>query len=280
MPKTQSAIWDVHHHWVNEGGYIDRLLRTMDRLGIERTGLIAMGDLTPDLFVTHGPRTGCCDNEQLAGVVREHPDRFWGWGYMRLGRHDPADVDRLADMGMKGLKFHVPLRPYGEPEYFPVYERAQCHGLVCLFHTGIFSPPVPMPGLGIRSENCRPIHLEPISHEFPELNMIIAHLGICWNDEAAALCRMSANIYADLSGRVDGWRSARPLDFWRQVLYWPTAHRKILFGSDVHADEVGRAIDDHRRIFEGMNWSDEQISDVMGANAKRLMGGRRVTRRG
>ena len=37
------TTWDVHHHWVNEPGYIDRLLREMDRLGIERTVLIAMG---------------------------------------------------------------------------------------------------------------------------------------------------------------------------------------------------------------------------------------------
>ena len=263
-------VWDVHHHWVNEADYIDRLLRTMDRLGIVRTGLIAMGDFIPDLFVRHGPRVGCVDNQDLAKLVREYGDRFWGWGYIRLGEHEPEDVDRLADMGMAGLKFHVPLAPYGNPEYFPVYEKAMQHGLPCLFHTGLFYPPTPMPGRSIRSENYRPIHLEPIAHEFPDLKMIAAHLGVCWNDEAATLCRMCPNIYADLSGRVDGWRSSKPIEWFKQTLYWPTAHEKVLFGSDLHADEVEGTLKDHDRIFTLMGWNAQQIACVMGDNARKL----------
>ena len=117
---SMSGIWDVHHHWVNETSYIDRLLREMDRLGIERAGLIALGDLIPDLFILHGPRVGSVDNGQLAKLVQQQPDRFWGWGFIRLGQHETADVDRLADMGLAGLKFHAPLQPYDTPEYFAV----------------------------------------------------------------------------------------------------------------------------------------------------------------
>lgn len=145
---SQRLVWDVHHHWVNETGYIDRLLGEMDRLGIEKTGLIAMGDIFPDLFLRHPPRMGCVDNADVAQVVREHPDRFWGWGYLRLGDCVPEDVDRMADMGMAGLKLTIPRKPYGEPEYFPIYERAEALGLPCLCHTGILYPPHPMPGKG------------------------------------------------------------------------------------------------------------------------------------
>ena len=127
-----------------------------------------------------------------------------------------------------------------------------------------------MPGRGIRSENCRPIHLEPIAHEFPDLNIVCAHLGVCWNDEAATLCRMFPNFYADLSGRVDGWRSSRPIDWFKQILYWPTAHRKVLFGSDVHSDEIEQTLEDHRRIFAGIGWNPLQMADVFHHNAKRL----------
>jgi hypothetical protein len=270
MTSPELPVWDVHHHWVNEEGYIDRLLREMDRLGVERLGLIAMGDLVPDLFVLHGPVTGSVDNEDLADLVRRHPDRFWGWGFIRLGHCQPDIVDRLRDLGMAGLKFHVPDRPYSEGEYFPIYEKASAYGMPCLFHTGIFYPPSPMPGQGIRSENYRPIHLEPIAHEFPDLRMICAHLGVCWNDEAAAICRMCPHIYADLSGRVDGWRSSKPVDWWRQTLYWPDAHRKILFGSDVHSDEIGASLEDHRRILADLGWTSDQVRNVLSANARQL----------
>lgn len=50
-----------------------------------------------------------------------------------------------------------------------------------------------MAGEGIRSENYRPIHLEAIACEVPDLRMICAHLGVCWNKEAATLCRMCPN---------------------------------------------------------------------------------------
>jgi len=265
-----SSVWDVHHHWVNESAYIDRLLRVMDELGVERTGLIALGDLLPDLFVLHGTCEPCADNVALGQLIRQHPDRFWGWGFIRLGEHELTDVDRMADLGMAGLKFHVPLKPYDDPEFLPVFERAQSLGLPCLFHTGIFTPPRPMPGHKFRSENCRPIFLEAIAQEFPELKMISAHLGVCWNEEAATICRIFENVYADISGSVGGWRSGRSIDWFRQTLYWPTAHKKILFGSDVHADELETALSDHRRIFSEMGWTSSQIQDVLCNNAQSL----------
>ena len=270
LTKSSSPIWDVHHHWVNEAGYINRLLAEMDRQSVERTGLIAMGDLIPDLFLQDKPRAGNAGNSELANIVQQHPDRFWGWGFIRLGKHQPDDVERLAGMGMAGLKFHVPLKPYDSEEYFPVYEKAQQLGMPCLFHTGIFTPPTPMPGAGFRSHHCRPVYLESIAQEFPHLTMICAHLGVCWTEEAATICRICKNIYADLSGRVDGWRSSKSLDWFRQTLYWPNAHEKILFGSDVHANEIEATIRDHRRIFTGMQWNDLQMTAVFSENARRL----------
>lgn len=270
MAKS-TAIWDVHHHWVNEAGYIDRLLRTMDACGIERLGLIAMGDFVPDLFILHGPRVSAVDNTALAALCREHPDRLWGWGFIRLGRHDPDAVKHIADLGLAGLKFHAPLRPYSELDYFPLYEEAQARRLPCLFHTGFFYPPKPMPGEGIRSENYRPVHLEPIAHAFPELRMIAAHLGVCWHEEAATVCRMCPHVYADLSGRVDGWRSAKSAAWFREIFYWPGAHRKLLFGSDVHADEMDACVEDYGRVLDALGWNDEQVQDVMEGNAKRIV---------
>ena len=138
-------------------------------------------------------------------------------------------------------------------------------------HTGILYPPRPMPGAGIRSENYRPFHLEPLAHEFPDLIVIMAHLGVTWNEEAATLCRVCPNFYADLSCRVDGWRGGKSIEDFKKLLYWPTAHRKILFGSDVHADEVEEVLADQKRIVEGIGWDEPMISDFLSGNARRLL---------
>ena len=61
------------------------------------------------------------------------------------------------------------------------------------------------------------------------------------------------------------------LDWFRQLLYWPEADRKILFGSDVHADELGASIQDYARVLEGIGWTDDQIANVMHRNARVLL---------
>ena len=263
-------IWDMHHHWVCEARYIERLLREMDLLGIERTVLIAMGDFAPELFVNGASEAAPPDNAALSLVIRDYPDRLMGWGFVRLGLHDDSTVQRVVDLGLHGLKFLAPSAPYSDPRFYDVYRQAVEHRLPCLFHTGIFSPA--LPGHGIRSEYCRPIHLEPLAHEFPELQMVCAHLGVCWNDEAAALCRLFPNVYADLSGRVDGWRMSRSTEWFRQTFYWTEAHRKLLFGSDVHVGELGETLRDQERLLQDMGWNEGQLDRVFGENARRLMG--------
>ncbi len=265
-------VQDIHHHWVNEKGYINRLLERMDELGIERVGLIAMGSIVKDLFLLHEPTGNAVGNQELAELVNKYPGRFWGYGYIRPGNDKPEEVDRLADMGMKGLKFHLPLKPYDSEEYFDFYAKAAKYNLPCLFHTGVFTLPNLPSGSAARSENCRPIYIEQIAYEFPELPLIAAHLGVGWSEEAATLCRMVPNIYTDISGRVDGWRSGKSIEWFKQTFYWPEAHKKILFGSDVHADELGQALEHQKQIFTDMGWSKEQLNDVFYNNANRLFG--------
>lgn len=241
----------------------------MDRLGIERIGLIVMGESLRELFVKT-ESIPAPKHEDLADIVRQYPNRFMGYGYIRPGIDTPERVTRYVEMGMKGLKFHIPKKPYGHEEYFPLYEKARNAKLPCLFHTGVFYPPSPMPGEGIRSEHCRPIHLEPIAHEFPDLPLIAAHLGVCWTDEAAALCRICPNIYADISGRIDGWRSAIPIQRLKQLLYWPDAHKKILFGSDVHVSELAETLDHQVNLLTQIGWGKAQIEWVLHKNARIL----------
>jgi predicted TIM-barrel fold metal-dependent hydrolase len=267
MNVKSLGVWDVHHHWVNEPDYIETLLREMDRIGIERVFLIAMDEQGRDLFRKHEYSGFASNNEDLARIVKQWPDRIAGYGYIQLGRHESGAVDRIKELGLQGLKFHQCLRPYGEEEYFDVYARALELRLPCLFHTGVINMGKPLPGMQIRSENYRPIHLEPIAQEFPNLRMIAAHLGVCWNREACALARLFPNIYVDLSANLGGWRDGIAIQTFKEFFYWPNAHKKILFGSDLHVEDVEATLLDQIAIFRQMDWSNEQIADILRNNA-------------
>lgn len=274
------AIIDVHHHWVNEPGYLDGLLAEMDRLGIERTGLIAMGRPFQRLFLTRAEPAGCADNRDLADVLAARSDRFYGYGFFRLGHDAPELVDWFAEKGFLGVKFHIPAWDYDDERCLSAYERTAQHGLICLFHTGVFRLPELLPGERVSSARCRPILLDGVANVFPTLRMIIAHLGVCWGEEAATLCRIYPNIYADLSGAAGGWRAGKSIEWFREMLYWPEAHRKILFGSDVHSAELASALQEQTGILRRMGWSEGQVQNVLYHNAAQLLAGARSSRPG
>lgn len=264
-------IIDVHHHWVNEKDYVTSLLNEMDRLGISRTGLIAMGAPFRRLFLRQPEPDGCVENDDLAALLRTHGDRFFGYGFFRLGTDLPDVVDRFAEQGFVGLKFHIPRWDYDDERAFPVYERAAACGMLCLFHTGVFALPEPLPQMRASSARCRPIMMDSIANAFPSLKMIIAHLGVCWGEEAATVARIHPNVSADLSGAAQGWRSSKPVQWFQEMLYWPAAHKKILFGSDVHVTEIETTLRSQLQLFGDMGWSEEKIACVMSGNAHQLL---------
>lgn len=263
---------DIHHHLVAEHGYINRLLRAMDRLEIGRCGLIGLGRLFEGLFVMRDGDGRAPDDDDVAGAVADHPQRFFGYRFVRLGHDGPEAVDEAVERGFAALKFHVPTHPYDDERFFPVYHRAMQAGLPCLFHTGIVALPRPKPGCRIRSRYMSVMHLEGVAQEFPELTIVMAHFGVQEAEAAAALVRIVPSMYADLSGSMPGWRARWRDDDWRQLLWWEGSHRKVLFGSDVNARELDAATDYQQRIYDAVGWSDDEQAEVWSGNARRLFG--------
>jgi len=154
-------VIDMHHHWVNEAGYLDRLLGEMDRLDIERTGLIAMGQPFRRLFLTQGEPVGCADNQDVPAVIaRRSIDSS-----LRLlpAGHDEASlIDWFADHGFAGVKFHIPAWDYDDERCFPpTSERGPRAGLP-FSHRGVH-PAGASAGPAVSSARCRPILLDAIA---------------------------------------------------------------------------------------------------------------------
>lgn len=261
-------IIDVHHHLVSESSYVKRLLAEMDRLEIERAGLIAMGPLFETLFVS-GPTCGPLDESHVLAAMKAYPDRFFGYVFVRPGFDGPEKIRRWADMGFTGVKFHIPRESYGHYDYLPIYETARDLNMVCLFHTGLFYLPS-MTGERISAERTRPIHVEAVVNELPDLRVILAHMGGVWAEEACGMARIYPNVYLDMSGRLDGWRRARPVSWFREMLYWPGAQDKLLFGSDVHVSELAETIRHQLEKIHGMDWGEEAQQKFLYENAQRL----------
>jgi predicted TIM-barrel fold metal-dependent hydrolase len=262
-------VIDVHHHLVSEPGYVDTLLRRMDDLNIEKAGLIAMGTLFEQLFVTTEHTCGPSYEEDVLDIIRRHPDRFFGYVYIRLGYDGEEKVRKWGELGFRGVKFHIPKENYGHYDYLPIYEAAQELDMICLFHTGLFYMPS-MKGERVSAERTRPVHVEAVVNELPDLKVILAHMGGVWAEEACGLARIYSNVHADMSGRLDGWRKSKSTDWFKEMLYWPSAPDKILFGSDVHAMELAETLSDQIGKIRAIGWSHDAEQKFCSENARRL----------
>lgn len=254
-------IIDAHVHLLNEPGYLDRLLDTMDACGIEMCCLSGLG-----------PLFGHTGNDEVKKAFKAHPDRIIGAVFIRPGIDEPGKVDRAYNEGFKMIKVNIPTVPYDDPSCFDIWERATKREMPILFHTGIVTLQAEARGEGISSWNMHPMRVELITREFPDLAVIIAHLGIHWNMDAAELARMRPNVYVDLTGEPGGWRTrvdAVGIDQW---LWWPGAFSKVVFGTDVHYSKIKQILTEDIARLDRFGVDKETRRDIFSGNITRFLG--------
>lgn len=207
-------------------GTIDRLLREMDEAGIDRTVLLAL-DVGLAFRADIGPKDY---NDYVADIVKRHPDRIIGFAGIdpRRGKEGVVELERCFDMGLRGLKLWTLTGFYPDDEaYYPLYEKVAELGIPMLVHTGMCPP-------GTYMKYNRPVYVDKVAVDFPEIPIIMAHVGDPWVDEAVALVIKNHNVYVDISG----WEAT--LKFAPFVLCQTLTKikmatggmHKVLFGSD------------------------------------------------
>jgi len=143
-------------------------------------------------------------NETVAAACREYPDAFTGLG--SVDPHKPSAVDevaRIAELGLRGVKFHPSLQAFApdDPKFWPVFAACGRYGLLALFHTGTSGIGARQPGgQGIRIDYAHPLKLDAVAAAHPELTVVAAHFGWPWQMDLIAIALHKTNVYIDISG--------------------------------------------------------------------------------
>jgi uncharacterized protein len=212
-------------------------------------------------------------NDAVATFVRAHPERLIG--FMALHPHDPSCLDEFercrTELGMRGIKLGANYQNFDplEARALAIYERAQRYGMPILFHQGT-SP--------VREAPIRlsyPLLMDEIAIRYPDLKIIMAHVGHPWQVDTCVVIRKHPNVYADISANF-----YRPYSFWEQMIKateWNVLD-KLLFGTDFPVTTVQESIDGLRninRIVEGTRLpriSEEKIEQIIHRDALALLG--------
>ncbi|HEX9760181.1 MAG TPA: amidohydrolase family protein [Candidatus Acidoferrales bacterium] len=172
-------------------------LKFLDSLEIERAGLINY--VSPEV-IGFPPEV----NDWIADYCKAEPRRLLAFGsvHPKYVVDAGAEVDRLAKIGIRGLKIHPSHQVYSPNAYrdglgplAAVYERAQANALPVMIHTGTSIFP------GARNVHAQPMLADDVSIDYPNLVVILAHGGRpLWMNEAFFLVRRHRNMYMDISG--------------------------------------------------------------------------------
>jgi hypothetical protein len=172
-------------------------------------------------------------NDEVADVVKAYPGRFIGFACVDpwKGRRAIEEMERaISELGLSGAKFHPGIQAFypNDTRFYPLYEKIASLGVPALFHTGTNGLGAGVPGgMGIKMDYTRPIYLDAVAADFPELTTIGAHPAWPWHEEMLAIIGHKANVFMDLSGWSPKYIPKQIMDEARGRL-----QDRMLFGSD------------------------------------------------
>jgi uncharacterized protein len=178
----------------------------------------------------------------------------------------PAQLRDLAAAGARGLKLHPSLQAFApnDRRHYPLYEAAGAAGIPVLFHTGQTGIGAGLPGgRGIKLRLSDPMLIDDVAADFPDLQVILAHPSVPWQDAAISMATHKSNVWVDLSG-------------WAPKYFAPALVRavngllrhKVLFGTDYPLITPERWLGE----FAELEIRDEVRPLVLKQNAARLLG--------
>ena len=240
------------------GVSLDEMLRRMDAAGIEKSFLIAAkcGPEGPAACYRLPP-------EMVARAVKAHPDRFLGMigidpteGMTGVREMERA-ITELGFVGAHSYPHWFELAP-NHARYYPFYAKCVELDVPMQLQVGqsmIYDPTYPRRSVG------RPITLDDVACDFPELKLIGIHVGIPWTEEMIAMAWKHRNVYIASDAH--------------SPKYWPESFKhyirsygqdKVLFGTDFPVLDFERT----RNEIEAMELPEAAKRKFLRDNARRL----------
>ena len=182
-------------------------------------------------------------DREVANYVAQHPDKLVG--FLCVDPTQPGWRDEMVEghvhLGMKGIKLlpmYAGFRP-NDPELDDLWRYASKHGLPVLLHTGTtFISNAPL-------ECTLPRLIDDVAIRFPDVKIVMAHIGHPWEGECIVTIRKHENVYADCSAL-----HYRPFQLYHSLMLLQEygVWHKLLFGSDYPFTTVTASLSGMRQL--------------------------------
>jgi predicted TIM-barrel fold metal-dependent hydrolase len=239
---VHSHAWSFPQHFTDDfraqasrakaGGEVDLTIRYEDYRAA------ATPDTRTVVFGGKARRSGLwVDDQYVAGYVAAHPDTLIG--YLSVDPTQDGWQDEMRrgheELGLRGIKLlpmYAGFRPDDE-RLDPLWRYAERNQLPVLLHTGTtFVSQAPL-------ECTLPRHIDTVAMRFPEVRIVLAHLGHPYEGECVVVIRKHPHVYADISAL-----HYRPFQLYHSLMLVQEygVWHKLLFGSDYPFTTVNASI--------------------------------------
>ena len=233
-------------------------LKKMDHAGIERSLLIAVR--AGDLRVRGSFEV---PYEMVHDICRQHPDRFSGLAGVDTtrGMQGLRDLEKaVKDYGFVGAHWypHWFATPPDAPQIYPYY--AKCCELdipimMQVGHNLVYQKDRRLPSVA------KPILLDQVAIDFPELVLIGIHIGVPWTEEMISMCWKHENVFT-------AGDAYAPKHWPKSYVHYANSYgkEKVLFGTDWPVIDPERAV---REVTE-LGLKPDAHKQLMRENALRI----------
>ena len=208
----------------------------------------AMADV--DKAIIFSPRykdsVGIDGNDEVtAAAVAKYPDKLVGFACVDPRMPDCMELleHAIFTLKLRGVKFGPIYNSVllDDPRLDPVYAFCQKNDLPLTMHMGTTF------AHGTLLDAGRPLHVDGVAKRYPDLKMIMAHLGHPWMEECIVVARKWPNVYTEVSALC-----YRPWQFYQALIaaqeYLITDRNKIFWGTDFPFASVAESIEGLRNI--------------------------------
>jgi uncharacterized protein len=254
LRHIQDPIFDSLRRWTKEEMPSRELplsvtLQAMDQAGVSKSLISAWV----------APRNIMISNDEVAGFVAQAPDRLIGVGSVDISKPMNAvrEIRRcIEDLGFKAIRVLPWLweLPPTDRRFYPVFTACCEMGVPYCTQIGHTGPLMP-------SEVGRPIYLDQVALDFPELVIVGGHIGYPWTEEAIAVATKHENVYIDTSAYTAKRFPAALVDYLRGH-----GRKKVLFGTNYPMITPAKALAD----LDTLGLDDQVKALFLGGNAQRV----------
>ena len=249
MKVSQEILESVSH---------ESMLRRMDESGVERAFLIAtrVGRFgNPHCY--HIPYA------MVAEAVQRYPERFCAIAGLdpHLGMKGVRELEKaVRDDGFIGAHFYphwFELAP-DHAKWYPYYTKCAELDIPVQMQVGqsmIYDPDYPLRSVG------RPISLDAVACDFPELKLVGIHVGIPWTEEMIAMAWKHKNVFIGCDAHSPKYW---PESFVRYINSY--GQDKVMFGTDFPVLDFKRT----RAEIEALGLRPEPLKKLFRENANKV----------